>query len=123
MLDINKIIIYQGHNQCGQACVAMIAGITLKKSIEIVGKRRSTTTKDITIALNTLGFKCVHRLIRFCKKNPLPINALLKIKLPYHKRDNWHWVVKWNNAIFDPARGRILLDEFLHGKIMSFIPI
>ena len=36
-----------GSNMCGQACIAMIAGISIEEAVKAVGHRHSTKTREI----------------------------------------------------------------------------
>jgi|SRR6185503_13829697 len=82
---------------CGQIAVAVIANITLEKSIELFGKRGCTRTKDVIQVLRRLGLDCSNRLLR--KQITFGI-----AKLSY-KNSKSHWVVIDNNKIFDGVYG------------------
>ena len=45
----------EGSNLCGQACVAMLAGVTLAEAIRATGTRGRTSTRHVTHALRALG--------------------------------------------------------------------
>jgi hypothetical protein len=92
--------VHQGYRQCGQACIAMILGVSLDEAVKIVGKRRGTQTKSLVWALRSHGFKCSDRLQRLLDNQPLPRNAILKVKLEGGR--NWHWVLIWNGMWHDP---------------------
>ena len=47
---------------CGQCCVAMLAGITLDESIQIIGHQKGTRTKDLVKAFQKLNIKTAARL-------------------------------------------------------------
>lgn len=84
---------------CGQCCIAMIAGISVKKACEIIGHSHGTKTKELAKALRKLGFKC---------KNSLKIEepeflAIVKQSIP--GTSNWHWVVFYNGNYYDAAKG------------------
>jgi len=89
---------------CGQACVAMIAGISLEKSIAIFGKRSSTTTKDVAVALRKIGFECADKVTRITKINEKPPLCMVVVRSKDNRNHN-HWVA-WNGKhYFDPALG------------------
>ena len=92
--------VHQGRNQCGQACVAMVLGLTLEAAICLVGKRGSTRTKDLVRALRMHGYKCPDRLKRLRDDEALPRRAILKVKLEGDR--NWHWVLIWDGMWHDP---------------------
>ncbi|MHC4702439.1 MAG: hypothetical protein ACYTFQ_17890 [Planctomycetota bacterium] len=48
----------EGSNQCGQACVATICGITLDESLMIFRCKGCTTTKRVVTALRQMGVEC-----------------------------------------------------------------
>lgn len=101
---MNLVLQPAGSNQCGQACVAMVAGVSIEKVIGAIGHRHSTKTREIVAALKALGVECDPRLKRF--KNPLLELRTMKIaiiKVRFNGRLMGHWVV-WNDGkILDPA--------------------
>ena len=106
---------------CGQIAVAVVAGISLEESIKVVGKKGSTTTKDLAKALRKLGYSCPNR----CKKtNPPPELAIAQLKRPSRK-SGWHWVVVDGDRIWDGTNGNSLGQvSWLKGeKITSYLPI
>ena len=103
---------------CGHACVAMVTGTTLDKVQSVIGHSHGTTTRELVRAIRKLGGKCSSRLQRIGTHVALPDRAIVKISLP--KTRNWHWVVYWDNHLFDPAqhwRFRAV------GRVTSFLPI
>lgn len=103
----------EGSSLCGQACIAMVAGISLERAIEAVGHRRrgGTTTKEIVLALRSLGIACPDRLHRMnCKRPVLPGRAVVNI-VKYitradgkRKQRKAHWMLTWDGVIFDPGQ-------------------
>lgn len=116
---MNLILQPEGSYLCGQTCVAMIAGVTLEKSIAIFGKRSGTSTKDVVRALRALGVDCGDGLIlaRTHKRPPLCMAVL-------HFDGIWqtHWTI-WNGDHFvDPSIG--LVAEYGEGvRVTSYLPI
>lgn len=86
---------------CGQACVAMLADITLTKSIAIFGKRSGTTTKDVIKALRSLGVNCGDKLISLKKQSKSPVCMVVL----HDNTKNTHWTVYCNGLYYDPAAG------------------
>ena len=73
MRKMNKLTpIVQTHRTCGQACVAMIAGVTLEEAIVATGKTSRTRTADLKRGLDVFGIPHGDKLIRYRKGNPLP---------------------------------------------------
>jgi hypothetical protein len=108
-----------GKNQCGQVAVAVIAGITLKNSIKLIGKKGCTATKDLAKALRLLGYKCPNRL----QRKPKPILGLGHLRYPGETRS--HWVTLDGDKIYDGIYGTP--DGKVHWKkdwkITSYLPI
>ncbi len=80
-------------NLCGQACVAMLLNISIDKAVELIQKRGSTQTKDISSVLNRNGFDCDSHLTRISKNRQRPELCILKLTLD--GRHSGHWVL-WN---------------------------
>ncbi len=114
-----KLIKQKTKNSCGQACVAMIAGITLKKSIEIFGGIGRTTTKQIKQALKQLGIKTGNRRERISQNKLLPYLCIVFIRWSDNGRG--HWSVHENGKFYDPYFGHI--KKYDNGKILSFLRI
>jgi|SRR5665213_1220751 len=115
----------EGSHQCGQACVAMAAGVSLKRSIKAVGHERSTHTSDLIRGLRALGVECADKLVRICRRRPhFPPRAIIAIHRPAVKgerREAGHWMVAWDGEIIDPA-GRYP-DGFQNWKMTSYLEI
>jgi ABC-type bacteriocin/lantibiotic exporter with double-glycine peptidase domain len=94
-----KLIDQKYAMSCGQACLAMVAGISLAKACKIIGNNRGTITKQLVKALKKLGFKCKNRL----KIGEPEYLAIVKEKS--YDDTNWHWVVYYNGNYYDPAKG------------------
>jgi len=84
---------------CGQACIAMIAEVSLDEACTAVGHGHSTTTKDIVQGLRRLGLSCTDRLVRV-RHNQIPPYCI--VKQPWFESSNWHWIVVWNEKLLDP---------------------
>lgn len=105
---------------CGQACVAMLAGITLEKSIALFGSRASTSTKQVVAALNQLGIPNAGQLTRLKKGIEKPQTCM--VVLHFEGSNDTHWTL-WHNGFFwDPAAGvfRAYSDAV---RQTSFLPI
>jgi len=100
---MDLIIQPKGSSLCGQAVVAMAAGISLEESIRIFGHRHATRTKEVARVLNTLGIQCPSRRLKpLTDRDPRPTRAIIKeIYGPTRKRKS-HWVLLWDGKVYDP---------------------
>ncbi len=109
----------KSHN-CGPIAVAVIAGVTLEESIKAIGKKGSTTTKQLAKGLRALGYDCPDR----CKKMPRPPLGIGQLKCS-RRKSGWHWVVVDGDKIYDGVNGRpdgtVMWDSCC--KITSYLPV
>lgn len=109
----------EGSNLCGQACIAMIAGISLNESIKLFNSRGKTGTKKLYYALQKRGISCSNKAVRI-KNNNKP--RLCIITIHYTGCKTTHWCIWNDNKYYDPVRGiRAKLDVF--ERETSFIKI
>ncbi len=111
---------------CGQACVAMAAGVSLKRAIEAVGHSRSTSTDDVVFGLRSFGVMCADKLVRISRKKPMPSpRAMIVIHRPAveheRRKPKWHWILSWDGTIYDPG-GR-WPEGYDKWKMTSFLEI
>lgn len=116
----------EGSSQCGQACIAMIAGVSLKRAIEAVGHEHGTNTGEVVSALRTLGICCNDKLVRLSRRRPnIPQKAIVHIcrsgVVTERRRPQSHWMVSLDGKILDPG-GRYP-HGFEHWKITSYLEI
>jgi len=99
------IFVKQPHpsNCCGQACVAMLAGISLEESISVFGKRGGTSTKDVVFALRKLNIPCDDKLTRI-NKHPKSDICIVVFRSKSDKRFS-HWTVFNKGFYYNPAMG------------------
>lgn len=110
----------EGSSLCGQACVAMAAGVSLDRAIKVVGHEGGTTTAEVREALRDLGVGCADKLRRISRQRPHPPKrAVLAVKGIRNWR--WHWVLTWDGEIYDPAGYN--LSDYKHWKITSYLEI
>lgn len=127
LLDTRMRLIRQpeGSELCGQACVAMAAGVSLKRSVEAFGHRRATSTREVVNALRHFGLSCADRLTRLSRARPnIPRRAIVVIHRPAvegERRSKWHWMISWEGQIFDPG-GR-WPDGYDKWRITSYLEI
>ena len=93
--------VYQpiGSYLCGQACLAMILNISLDSACMIVGHRHGTTTKAVVRALDMCGIRNSGKLIRRPKRED---SKRWVVKMKYPGFSGWHWVLWWDEEIYDP---------------------
>jgi hypothetical protein len=91
----------KGSSLCGQACVAMAAGVCLGAAIRAVGHRRSTSTREVISALRRLGVGCADRCRRISRARPTyPPRALVVVRRD--RRRCFHWVYYKDGVFLDP---------------------
>lgn len=122
---MKHVIQPEGSSICGHCCVAMAAGVSLTRAIDLIGHERGTKTSEIVIALRLLGVPCDSKLKRVCRKRPhLPKRAVVAIHRPYVEgkhRGRWHWMLTWDGTIYDP--GNSWPDSYRDWKITSALEI
>lgn len=92
-----------GSNLCGQACVAMLAGVTLAESIQVFGTEGRTSWKQVRGALRHFGI--VHRLPmrpRWMPGTPEPIRMIARLSFP--DRNATHYAVRSFGYWYDPEK-------------------
>jgi hypothetical protein len=94
-----------GSYNCGQCCVAMVAGIERKASCKVFGTKGVTTTKSVQRALKKLGYLPNERLKSFRNESALPATCLLRLSYPKEVQRYGHWVVYHNGLIYCPSLG------------------
>ena len=109
-------------NVCGQACVAMIANISLDDSIKLFRSKSATRTKQVARVLQKLAFQCEDKLKRITKDFILPIAGIYLFKLTYNNKKGSHWTI-WNgkeNCWYDPGRPNKLHRDYhwIHKETM-----
>ena len=92
---MNLVLQKPGSFNCGQCCVAMVAGIDRKASCKVFGTKRVTTTKSVSRA----------RMKPARKESALPATCLLTLRFQKDFQYHGHWVVYYNGLIYCPSRG------------------
>ena len=111
-----------GSNQCGQACVAMILGVSLQVAIALMGTKGKTRTKNIVGALRFRRVKCKGKLLRDKQGARWFAQRLAILKVT--DGVNAHWVLLAGGRIYDPAYG--IIDDWppVEGwRITSYLPV
>ena len=103
---------------CGQACVAMIADVSVDEVIRVMDNDRATGKKDIEKALEYFGIAQAKTMTKADKSTPLPPVCILKVLLPRYS----HWVLYCHGKYYDPEFG--LTDElYCRAKIQSYLEL
>lgn len=104
---------------CGQACVAMLAGVDVEEVIKIMHTKGSTSIGQIIEALDHYGIKHAERNKRISKKNPHYSEvSILTVHMPEYS----HWVLYFKGKFYDPEFG-VLEECHPDGKITSYLDI
>ena len=103
---------------CGQACVAMIAGVSVEDVIRVMNNDGSTGKKDIERALACYGIQQAKTMTKADNRTPLPPVCILKVLLPGYS----HWILYYHGKYYDPEFGQT--DE-LYGRarIQSYLEL
>lgn len=122
---MNLIMQPEGSNLCGQSCVAMVAGVSLKQSIATFGKRGKTKTRDLVRALAALKVQCGNHLTRISKNIHPPASCIMNMRWKDSQgRSHGHWIVRHQGKYYDPAYG-IICSEYPRewGRLTSYLEI
>ena len=103
---------------CGQACVAMIAGVSVDDVIRVMNNDKATGKKDIERALDHYGINLAKTMTKADNNTLLPPVCLLKVLLPCYS----HWILYYHGKYYDPEFG--LMDElYCKAKIQSYLEL
>lgn len=105
--------------------------MVLDKTVEYVveelfdGHLNGTNTKKMVTALRRAGYN-VTSLKRVTVNQPVPARAICKMRFrsrrnPSRWRSGWHWVVIWNDALYDPLGPDFKHPQ--HAQISSFFDL
>ena len=89
---------------CGQACVAMIAGVSLQAAITAVGhaRRNGSNTRELAAGLQRLGVRTAGNRLR-ALRGQLPERALIALRRNGERNPyKFHWMLQWDGAVYDP---------------------
>ena len=73
---------------CGQACVAMLANVSVDEVIEVMQNDKGTGKKELAAALGHFGIPCSKTMTKADNNTKLPDTCILKVLLPKYG----HWV-------------------------------
>ena len=92
--------------QCGQAVIAMTAGVTVDEVIRLLSNERETTLKEMRLAFEHYGLSLSDSRVQVYKKEQLPRLCLLSLETPRC----WHWSLYCEGVFYDPEHG--VMDDF-----------
>ena len=101
-------LIRQTAQTCGQACVAMVTGVSLQESIDRLfgGRRGPTEYRDMRRAFRRMGWKLERSVWPSLYHNGiLPRMALVAV---YDRGELGHWVMIKNGIIYDPGMRKVM---------------
>lgn len=103
---------------CGQACVAMIANISVDEVIQVMNNNMATGKKDIEKALEHYGIAQAKTMTKADNGTSLPPACILKVLVSGYN----HWILYYHGKYFDPEFG--LMDElYRRAKIQSYLEL
>lgn len=119
-IETVKRVIQKTAEDCGAACVAMLAGVSLKKAYNAVYAEVSgglTYTRHLRDALRRLGRRPASRLRPLGTRRYQDIKgcALLKVN---PRGNEWHWVVWDGKRIIDPGE-----PPYKRYRVVSFLAV
>ncbi len=91
---------------CGQAVLAMLAGVTVQEIIDLVKTDRETKLRDMFLCLEHYGIKYCSMRVSVQKKEQLPEICILSLETP----KCWHWSLYFKGTFYDPEYG--VLEDF-----------
>lgn len=103
---------------CGQACVAMLANVTVEEVISVMQNDKGTGKKDIEKALNHYGIPQAKTMTKVDNSSVLPRVCILKVLLPGYS----HWILYYDGKYYDSEFG--LMEElYPKARIQSYLEI
>ncbi len=103
---------------CGQACVAMLAGVTVEEVVSVMENDKGTGKKDIERALNHYGIRQAKTMTKADNTSALPKVCILKALLPKYG----HWILYCDGTYYDPEFG-VMKELYSKARIQSYLEI
>ena len=103
---------------CGQACVAMLANVSVDEVIKLMNNDKGTSKKEIADALKHYGIKQAKTMTKADNKTPLPDTCILKLLLPSYG----HWALYHKGIYYDPEFG-VLDCCYSKAKVQYYLEI
>lgn len=103
---------------CGQACVAMLAGVTVEEVVAVMNNDKGTGKKEIAKALEHYGIRQAKTMTKADNTSVLPKACILKVLLPRYG----HWVLYYDGKYYDPEFG--LMDTLApKARVQSYLEV
>ena len=103
---------------CGQACVAMLAGVTVEEVVAVMNNDKGTGKKEIAKALEHYGIRQAKTMTKADNTSVLPKACILKVLLPRYG----HWVLYYDGKYYDPEFG--LMDTLApEARVQSYLEV
>ncbi len=103
---------------CGQACVAMLAGVVVEEVVSVMENDKGTGKKDIEKALKYYGISQAKTMTKADNHSVLPKVCILKVLLPQYA----HWILYCDGKYYAPEFG--VMDElYKKARIQSYLEI
>lgn len=103
---------------CGQACVAMLADVTVEEVVSVMKNDKGTGKKDIEKALNYYGISQAKTMTKADNTSVLPRVCILKVLLPQYG----HWILYYDGKYYDPEFG-VTEELYQKARIQSYLEI
>ena len=103
---------------CGQACVAMLAGVTVEEVVSVMKNDKGTGKKDIEKALSFYGISQAKTMTKADNSSTLPKVCILKVLLPKYA----HWILYYDGKYYDPEFG-VMEELYQKARIQSYLEI
>jgi hypothetical protein len=113
---------------CGQACVAMVSGISLSESISAFGHKNRTNYKSLINALLELGVYSETEWTEIKPRESYELTRVCIIRIVKARKRSGHFIVHHEGRFYDPSRGAFENEEALFARyvayrIQSYLPI
>lgn len=93
-----RVLKQDTRSNCGQTCVAMVAGISIRKAVTACGTRGRTTYARVRWALKTFGWRLAEREKY---RGQVIKNAMIRLKTKHGS----HWVLARDGDLYEPSQG------------------
>ena len=91
---------------CGQAVIAMLAGVSVDEIVSVMQNDKGTSTQELRNALKWYGLKtATNARLKYTEDTKLPDCCILSIMLPGYG----HWSLYYKGKYYDPEFG--VLDK------------
>ena len=117
-------------SSCGQACLAMLADVSIEEATAAIGHRNATTWSHLIKGLNMLEIDHGRQTRHHPKHAALPLSDrrtyLVRVRAKDGKKEYDHWIVLHRGMVFDPSTEILPRNEFLKNygwRFTSFMEI